>query len=109
MFLCRWSSGKNITPGAFNKFLREALSSYSGYPGGIGVTSHCFRAGVTSMLGQMGASPDLIQGVGRWNSDAWKTYCRLGRSTRLEDYMAINRMTSTFEGFKSVQIVEALE
>ena len=86
MFLCRWSSGKNITPGAFNKFLREALSSYSGYPGGIGVTSHCFRAGVTSMLGQMGASPDLIQGVGRWSSDVLKTKKLLAQDCDSDSY-----------------------
>ena len=73
------------------------------------MTSHCFRAGVTSMLGQMGASPDLIRGVGRWSSEAWKSYCRLGRSTRVEDYLTIHRMTSSFKGFKTVQIVEASE
>ena len=85
------------------------MSDYPGYPGDIGVTSHCFRAGVTSMLGQMGASPELIQGVGRWSSEAWKSYCRTGRSTRVEDFLTIHRMTSSFEGFKSVQVVEALE
>ena len=100
-------SGKNITPKAFNKFLRGALMDYKGYPGDIGVTSHCFRSGVTSMLGQMGASPDLIKGVGRWSSEAWKAYCKVGRSTRVEDFLTIHRMTSSFEGFKSVQVVES--
>ena len=65
-----------MTPAQFNSFLRGALMSYPGYPSDLGVTSHCFRAGVTTMLGQMGAPADLIKSVGRWTSESWKLYCR---------------------------------
>ena len=121
----RWSSGTNITAQAFNRyggfklrtenvmtsvrFLREALLDFPGYPRDLGVTSHCFRAGVTTMLGQMGADPDLIKSVGRWSSEAWKSYCRSGRSTRLEDHLLIHRMVANFKGFTSVQLMESGE
>ena len=47
------------------------------------VTSHSLRAGVPSELARQGADPKHIQGVGRWSSDAWKDYCKLGRLKRL--------------------------
>ena len=103
----RWDTGRNVTPAQFNAFLREALLPFPGYPGGIGVTSNCFRAGVTTMLGQMGAPAELIKSVGRWSSEAWKVYCRSGRSVRLEDHLLIHELTSQFKGFSCVQVVEA--
>ena len=45
--------------------------------------SHSLRAGVPSELAKQGADPQHIQGVGRWSSDAWKDYCKLGRKKRL--------------------------
>ena len=104
----RWETGRNVTAAQFNSFLRKALLSYPGYPSNIGVTSHCFRAGVTTMLGQMGAPAELIKSVGRWSSEAWQTYCRSGRSVRLEDHLLIQDMTQRFRGFSCVQVVEAI-
>ena len=83
--------------------------NFQGYPGDIGVTSHCFRAGVTTMLGQMGADPELIKSVGRWSSESWRVYCRSGRSTRLEDHLMIHGMVANYVGFSSVQLVESGE
>ena len=47
------------------------------------VKSHSLRAGVPSELAKQGADPHHIQGVGRWSSDAWKDYCKLGRKKRM--------------------------
>ena len=47
------------------------------------VRSHSLRAGVPSELAKQGADPMHIQGVGRWSSDAWQDYCKLGRKKRM--------------------------
>ena len=47
------------------------------------IRSHSLRAGVPSELAKRGVDPLQIQGVGRWSSDAWKDYCKLGRKKRL--------------------------
>ena len=47
------------------------------------VRSQSLRAGVPSELAKQGADPHHIQGVGRWSSDAWKDYCKLGRKKRM--------------------------
>ena len=102
----RWSTGKNITPSSFNLFLKAALADFPGYPSGLSISSHCFRAGVVTLLGQLGASPDLIKTVGRWSSEAWRGYCKEGRGVRLADQRNIASMTRNFKGFKTVQLLE---
>ena len=57
-------------------------------------------------MGQMGALAELIKSVGRWSSEAWQTYCRTGRSVRLEDHLLIQDMTARFQGFSCAQLVE---
>lgn len=102
----RWSNGRNITPGKFNLFLKKALADFPGYPGGLQITSHCFRAGVVTLLGQLGAAPELIKTVGRWSSEAWRGYCKEGRGVRLADQRHIAELTKNFRGFKTVQVLE---
>ena len=70
-------------PGSeFNEMLKELTIDITENSKNT-VTSHSLRAGVPSELARQGADPKHIQGVGRWSSDAWKDYCKLGRLKRL--------------------------
>ena len=50
--------------------------------GGV-VRSHSFRSGVPTELAKRGATKEQVMGVGRWTSEAWKSYCKLGRTHRM--------------------------
>ena len=56
------------------------------------VRSHSLRAGVPSELAKRGADPSQIQGVGRWNSNARKDYCKLERKKQM---IITNKLCST--------------
>ena len=73
---------KCLTGNEFNLMLTQLTSEVTQNSNGI-VRSHSLRAGVPSELAKQGADPQHIQGVGRWSSDAWKDYCKLGRKKRL--------------------------
>ena len=45
-------------------------------------TSHSFRAGVSSEMCRSAYSEQDIMAVGRWNSEAWKLYCKLPMTRR---------------------------
>ena len=66
----------------FNNILSELTAEVTENSNCI-VKSHSLRAGVPSELAKQGADPLHIQGVGRWSSDAWKDYCKLGRKKRM--------------------------
>jgi hypothetical protein len=62
------SRGTPPTSSWFTNRLREFLpENYSG---------HSLRAGGATWLASIGASPSLIQGMGRWTSDTWQQYIR---------------------------------
>ena len=73
---------KGLTGREFNTLLAELTNDITVNSNCI-VRSHSLRAGVPSELAKQGADPIQIQGVGRWSSDAWKDYCKLGRKKRL--------------------------
>ena len=73
---------KCLSGSEFNALLIELTRDVTENSSSI-VTSHSLRAGVPSELARQGADPKHIQGVGRWSSDAWKDYCKLGRMKRL--------------------------
>ena len=52
-------------------------------PGGV-VTCHSWRSGVPSEMARAGMDPEFIQAVGRWKSDAYKTYVKLPFTRRAE-------------------------
>ena len=66
----------------FNKHLTTLTADITLNTNSV-VRSHSLRAGVPSELAKRGADPIQIQGVGRWQSEAWKDYCKLGRKERL--------------------------
>ena len=80
----RWESGANVTPSELNSILKELLAGTITYQDGK-VSSHSFRAGVSSTMAKLGYTEEEIQLQGRWTSQAYLRYCKLGRSQKLED------------------------
>ena len=76
------ANNSGYTGNAFNQHLADLTEKVTA-KSDIVVRSHSLRAGVPSELAKRGADPAQIQGVGRWQSDAWKDYCKLGRSKRM--------------------------
>ena len=73
---------KGYTGRGFNNTLSSLTSVLNKNTNAV-VRSHSLRAGVPSELAKRGADPFQIQGVGRWSSEAWKDYCKLGRKKRI--------------------------
>ena len=84
----RWETGANVTPKEFNSILKTLLSDSIEYEDGK-ITSHSFRAGVTTTMARLGYGEELIQLQGRWLSQAYLRYCKKGRTNRLEDQYRI--------------------
>ena len=80
--LFRTPNGGNYTGRQFNQDLAEITAEITAGTQGI-IRSHSFRAGVASEMGLCGFSDEQIMAVGRWSSLAFKTYCKLPRSKRL--------------------------
>lgn len=76
----RLPSGFAYRKQRFNEDLKKLLGQYLPYSR---LTGHSFRIGMASLLAQAGFSDDTIQQIGRWNSQAFKTYIRLKRVTRV--------------------------
>lgn len=81
-FACR-ESGRIITKAFLNNFIKKALKDLVDYEEWT-VSSHSFRAGVATGMARAGYGDEEIKRQGRWRSDAFLQYIRLGRSQRLE-------------------------
>jgi integrase len=77
----RWSSGVPLTAAALNRLLKERLE---GFVEGADkwFTTHSFRTGAASWLGQVGAEDEEVKALGRWSSRAFEEYLRLPRTKR---------------------------
>ena len=76
------SSGQCYTGKDFNDDLKELTVCVTGGTDQF-IRSHSLRAGVPSELAKIGATNEEICGTGRWTSEAWKAYCKLNRTKRL--------------------------
>ena len=72
--------GECFTGTELNKYLYELTGGLRKH--NIEIKSHSFRAGVCSILAAQGHSPETIMAIGRWTSEAWKTYAKLPRLQR---------------------------
>jgi len=72
----RWESGKPLTITQLNSELKTVFGSNAG------ISSHSFRIGAATALGEMGHNDAEIQAIGRWHSNAFKRYTRKGRAHR---------------------------
>ena len=78
-----FNDGTPLTGRRFNSIIRECLGK--GFPEGVKLfSSHSFRAGAASMMGELGFSDEDVKSVGRWNSRAFLEYIKLPRTRRAE-------------------------
>ena len=82
---------KSYTGKMFNKDLKSLLESVIDYKNMGKVSSHSFRIGITTMLGQLGFSDQEIQAIGRWSSSAFELYIRSPRNVRAKTAMKMAR------------------
>jgi hypothetical protein len=75
-----FESGWPVTSASFNVVLRERLATVLE---GVKITTHSFRIGAASRLGELGVSDKEVKAVGRWGSRAFETYLRLPRTKRM--------------------------
>lgn len=75
--VARWSSGIMITTSFMNKFLKETLQEHVDWDQST-ISTHSFRAGLPTLLTNIGEKDNTIQDVGRWKSTAYKLYQKEG-------------------------------
>ena len=63
----------------FNEDLRKLLSPHIKYGR---ISSHSFRAGLSSLMAKKGFPESEIKAVGRWSSEAFIRYIKSGRLVR---------------------------
>ena len=80
----RWENGTLLTAQDLNKLLKEYLMDKVGNNGGY-VATHSFRAGMVSVMGRLGYTDEEIKRQGRWASDCFLDYVKLGRAARLQE------------------------
>lgn len=77
----RFANGAPFTQEKMNKILKICMQH--NVPEGAGYYSgHSFRAGIPSMLGQLGYSDEDVRTVGRWSSNSHEHYMKLPRTKR---------------------------
>ena len=84
----REEDGRGFTQNELNKVLKELLKDEIDYDQRK-ISGHSFRAGITTMMAKLGYSQELISLQGRWRSEAYLNYCKLGRANRLKDQLGI--------------------
>ena len=86
----RQPGGKCMTGALFNRELKGLLGKYLNYDEGR-FLSHSFRAGFASMMAAAGYPDEVIMRQGRWHSEAFKSYCKTGRGSRLREQRDLAR------------------
>ena len=84
----RHEDGSGLTSKEFNaelKLLMENVIDYSNSR----ISSHCFRAGITTTMARLGYSKEMISLQGRWSSDSFLRYCKQGRHNKLGDQLGL--------------------
>ena len=74
-------SGAPFTGKDFNKILKQLLGPHIDYTKNK-ISTHSFRGGMATMLGQIGFTDEEIQAMGRWSSRAFEDYMKLPRTKR---------------------------
>ena len=74
-------NGAPLTGKDFNKILKQLLSPHIDY-NKARISTHSFRGGMATLLGQLGYSDEEIQAMGRWSSRAFESYMKMPRTKR---------------------------
>ena len=76
------SSGSALTAKKLNSFIKNHLTPHIGNVNGF-LSTHSFRIGITSLLGQSGLPTEELKQIGRWSSSSYEFYLKLPRTNRL--------------------------
>ena len=87
----RQTNGKPLTGKKFNDILKKMLNKHLTYTNDT-ITSHSFRAGLPTLIGELGYADSEIQALGRWSSRAFECYLKQPRTKRHEIAQAIGRL-----------------
>ena len=82
------SSGKVLTKARRNTMMKAAFKGLVDYEVNT-ISSHSFRSGLASAMARQGYSDEEIKHQGRWASDAFLRYLKLGRSTHIVQQMRL--------------------
>ena len=74
---------KCFTGKDFNKVLTKLLSEVTEGTDGV-IKSHSFRSGVATEMGKLGCTEEEIMAQGRWSSQAFKAYVKMGSLKKIE-------------------------
>ena len=75
-------NGAPFTGKEFNKILKQLLSPHIDYSKKR-ISTHSFRGGMATLLGQIGFTDEQIQAMGRWSSRAFESYLKMPRTKRV--------------------------
>ena len=73
---------KPLTGRALNSYIKEFLGTHLDTEARF-FSSHSFRAGLASMIGNLGFTENQIKDAGRWSSEAYTRYLKLPRTRRI--------------------------
>lgn len=82
--------GKNYTKSDFNNDIRFLLCDIIDYSKNT-ILSHSFRSGMATALARAGYHEQEIQLLGRWSSQAYLAYTKLGRMVQKSKMLQMNR------------------
>ena len=74
-------NGKFFTKQKFNRILHDLIDPFL-RDSRDSLTGHSFRGGLATLMESAGFKKDDIQVWGRWNSEAYRRYCKEGRPKR---------------------------
>ena len=89
-------NGDGISQAYFNRNLKRFFSPYVSYGT---LSGHSFRSGLSSLLGEAGFDDESIKALGRWSSESFKRYTKLGRLKRQRNS---EKVTSWVNNYLSV-------
>ena len=99
--LFRHEDGSGLTQKELNTTLKLLLQNEIDYSNGR-ISSHSFRAGLTTAMGRLGYGEEIISLQGRWRSEAYLKYCKEGRANRLKDqWQLMKEMTEVSKSWIS--------
>ena len=103
----RWANGKSFTRANLQSLLKELIGDLE--TDLWRVSTHGLRAGLPTTLGLMGESEEVIAQVGRWKSEAWRSYLRFGRGQRFSEAMRLAEKMKEATSFSHRNLVGVLE
>ena len=80
----RQENGSLFTARDLNAVLKTMLEEKVRYMEGY-IASHSFRAGLVSVMARLGYTEEEIKRQGRWRSDSYLAYVKMGRAARLTE------------------------